>query len=96
VLVQLLAANASGGRTGRPHITAVCGTTNVDRMRRLGADEVVDYTKVRGTHVTQRVVQRDTQLLYNDKGGRSTEATVPEPLQRPLTPAQPRATPLTY
>ena len=28
------------------HVTATCGPTNVDRVRELGADEVVDYSKV--------------------------------------------------
>lgn len=27
------------------HVTAVCGTTNVDLVRSLGADAIVDYTK---------------------------------------------------
>jgi NADPH:quinone reductase-like Zn-dependent oxidoreductase len=51
---QLLVYGASGscgtaavqlGRHLGAHVTAVCNTKNVDVVRSLGADEVIDYTK---------------------------------------------------
>ncbi|SEG94346.1 NADPH:quinone reductase [Nonomuraea solani] len=42
------------------HVTAVCGTRNLDLMRSLGADEVVDYTKEDFT----RTGSRYDVLLY--------------------------------
>src|SRR5256885_2154131 len=36
------------------HVTGVCSTTNVDMVRSIGADEVVDYTKEDFTKLPQR------------------------------------------
>jgi NADPH:quinone reductase-like Zn-dependent oxidoreductase len=51
---KVLIAGAGGGvgtfavqiaKAMGAHVTAVCGTRNVERMRKLGVDRVIDYTK---------------------------------------------------
>jgi NADPH:quinone reductase-like Zn-dependent oxidoreductase len=39
---------------GAAHVTAVCSPRNVDRMRSLGADRVVDYTREDYTRIGER------------------------------------------
>jgi NADPH:quinone reductase-like Zn-dependent oxidoreductase len=47
-------------------VTGVCSTRNVDMVRSLGADHVVDYTRDDFTHTQQRY-----DLLLDNAGGRS-------------------------
>jgi NADPH:quinone reductase-like Zn-dependent oxidoreductase len=50
-------------------VTAVCSTRNVDRVRSLGADHVVDYTRDDFTRSDQRY-----DLLFDNAGSRSWSA----------------------
>lgn len=54
---NILVTNASGGvgpyavqlaKLGNAHVTATCGARNVDFVRSLGADEVLDYKTAEG------------------------------------------------
>jgi NADPH:quinone reductase-like Zn-dependent oxidoreductase len=58
------------------HVTGVCSTRNVDLVRSLGADEVVDYTEVDFTRQS-----RTYDLLLDIAGGHSVAAG-----RRVLTP----------
>lgn len=82
---RLLINGASGGvgtwavqiaKAFGAHVTGVCSTRNVDMVRRLGADEVIDYTK-------QDFVdgQRRFDMVFDTVGNRSLSA-----FRRVLTP----------
>jgi NADPH:quinone reductase-like Zn-dependent oxidoreductase len=58
------------------HVTGVCSTRNVDLVRSLGADEVIDYTTTDFTREPQRY-----DLLLDIAGGHSAAAS-----RRVLTP----------
>jgi NADPH:quinone reductase-like Zn-dependent oxidoreductase len=51
------------------HVTAVCSTRNVEQARSLGADEVLDYTRVDFTHESERY-----DLIADVAGGHSWRA----------------------
>lgn len=60
---RVLIKGASGGvgtfavqiaKSFGAHVTAVCSTPNVDTVRSIGADEVIDYTRHDLTHAGQR------------------------------------------
>ncbi|WP_203783585.1 NAD(P)-dependent alcohol dehydrogenase, partial [Asanoa ferruginea] len=57
-------------------VTGVCSTRNVDLVRKLGADQVVDYTRADFTHATGR-----HELVLDLVGNRSLSA-----LRRATTP----------
>jgi len=48
------------------HVTGVCGTRNVDMVRSLGADQVIDYTQADFTQTGQRY-----ELILDNAGNRS-------------------------
>src|SRR5579863_4884015 len=58
------------------HVTAVCSTKNVDLVRSLGADRVIDYTREDFTQETGRY-----DLLLDNVGNRSLSS-----MRRVLTP----------
>ena len=58
------------------HVTGVCSTRNVDMVRSLGADEVVDYTKADFTRAGQRY-----DVILDNVGNHSLSAC-----RRVLTP----------
>lgn len=75
---RVLVNGASGGvghmvvqlakALGADHVTGVCSTRNLDLVRGLGADEVVDYTR---DDPTQR---RGYDLVFDTVGNHSTRA----------------------
>ena len=83
---RVMVTGASGGvghlavqiakALGASHVTGVCGTNNVEMVRALGADEVIDYTREDYTQARGRY-----DLVLDVGGGRSLRAT-----QRVLTP----------
>ncbi|MBR9776621.1 MAG: NAD(P)-dependent alcohol dehydrogenase [Cytophagales bacterium] len=56
----------------RAHVTAVCSTANMELVRSLGADEVIDYTKTDFTHNKNYY-----DLIYDTVGTRSFEECKP-------------------
>jgi NADPH:quinone reductase-like Zn-dependent oxidoreductase len=58
------------------HVTAVCSTRNVDMVRSLGADEVIDYTK---EDFTRRGQRYDVILDVAASGSLSSRLRVLEP-----------------
>ena len=60
-------AKAAGAR-----VTAVCGTRNVDRVRGLGADEVIDY-QARDFHTSAR----DQDIVFDTIGRESAKRCAP-------------------
>jgi NADPH:quinone reductase-like Zn-dependent oxidoreductase len=58
-------------------VTGVCSTPNVDMVRSIGADQVIDYTRQDITRTGQRY-----DLIIDNVGGRSLRA-----LRRVLTPS---------
>jgi NADPH:quinone reductase-like Zn-dependent oxidoreductase len=67
VMVQLLAGRPEAER---PHIIAVCSGSNAERMKRLGAHEVVDYKL--GSFGTQ-VKEASVDIVFDFVGGGETE-----------------------
>jgi NADPH:quinone reductase-like Zn-dependent oxidoreductase len=82
---KVLINGASGGvgtfavqiaKSFRAEVTGVCSTTNVDMVRSIGADQVIDYTREDFTHGGQRY-----DLLLDNVGNRS-----PSECRRALKP----------
>jgi NADPH:quinone reductase-like Zn-dependent oxidoreductase len=64
------------GRSYGAHVTGVCSTRNVELVRSLGADQVIDYTRADFTRDGQRY-----DVVFDLVGNRSLRA-----LRRALTP----------
>jgi NADPH:quinone reductase-like Zn-dependent oxidoreductase len=61
-------------------VTAVCGTANVELLRSLGADSVLDYTKAPASALTRY------DVVFDAVGRRKT-STIKEAARNALTPA---------
>ncbi|KAK9726614.1 hypothetical protein RND81_05G227000 [Saponaria officinalis] len=72
-LKNILITAASGGvghyavqlaKLGNTHVTATCGTRNLDLVKSLGADEVIDYTTPDGAALTSPSGKRYDYVIH--------------------------------
>lgn len=78
IMLQLLASH----KPAPPHITAICSGKNVNMVRELGADEVVDYSK--GPIATQLQLADTEQfdVVFDLVGGVETEESASSVLRK--------------
>jgi len=76
VLLQLLR------RHGHVHTVAVCSAANAATVRRLGADEVVDYTAGPLSEQLQKLDAPPFDVVFDFVGGTETEETAATVLRR--------------
>jgi len=76
IMLQLLATH----KPARPHITAVCSGKNVNMVKELGADEVVDYSK--GPITTQIDGTEQFDVVFDFVGGIETEESASSVLRK--------------
>ena len=53
------------------HVTAICSSRNAEYAKKLGADEVIDYTTkdVVQTLLSERAANKDSDLIVDCVGG---------------------------
>jgi chloroplastic oxoene reductase len=73
---NILITAASGGigtyavQLGNHHVTATCGTRNMELIRSLGADEVLDYTTEKGAAFKNETGRKYDYVINSTSHGR--------------------------